>query len=189
MHSGVGPDVRLGPPVRRADSPQDYWPQRLLADFSNLLTQANKLFPHVFHICGGAIHPILPETYMRASLVIAVIDDDSAVRAAIAALVASKGYRTEVYESAEEFIANVARCEATCLIVDVHLGDLTGIELGRHLASLGYTFPMIFMTGADDNMLQKQAMAFGCIAFFRKPIASDRLMGAIAEAVGQPTSP
>jgi FixJ family two-component response regulator len=160
-----------------------------LADFSKLLTQANKFFPHAFPISGEAIHPVLLEILMRAPSVLAVIDDEPTVRGAIAALVASKGYLVEVYASAEEFIANVARCEATCLIVDVHLGDLTGIELGRHLASLGYTFPMIFMTGADDNMLQKQAMACGCIAFFRKPIASDRLMGAIAEAVGQPTSP
>ena len=123
---------------------------------------------------------------MRAPSVVAVIDDDSAVRTAIAALVASKGYLVEVYASAEEFIANVARSEAACLVVDVQLGDLSGIELGRHLASLGYTFPMIFVTGADDHCLQTQAMALGCIAYLRKPIVSDRLLGAIAEAVGQP---
>ena len=80
----------------------------------------------------------------------------------------------------------MSRSEAACLVVDVHLGDLTGIELGRHLASLGYTFPMIFVTGADDQSLQKQAMEFGCIAYLRKPIVSDRLLDAIAEAVGQP---
>ena len=65
---------------------------------------------------------------MRAPSVVAVIDDDSAVRTAIAALVASKGYQVEVYASAEEFIAHVARSEAACLVVDVHLGDLTGID-------------------------------------------------------------
>jgi len=125
---------------------------------------------------------------MRAPSVVAVIDDDSAVRTAIAALVASKGYQVEVYASAEEFIAHVARSEAACLVADVHLGGLTGIELGHHLASLGYTFPMIFVTGADDHSLEKQAMALGCIAYLRKPVVSDQLLGAIAEAVGQPKS-
>ena len=126
---------------------------------------------------------------MRAPSVVAVIDDDSAVRTAIAALVASKGYQVEVYASAEEFIAHVARSEAACLVADVHLGGLTGIELGHHLASLGYTFPMIFVTGADDHSLEKQAMALGCTAYLRKPVVSDRLLGAIAEAVGQPKAP
>ena len=126
---------------------------------------------------------------MCALSVVAVIDDEDTVREAIAALVASKGYRTEVYASAEEFITHVARSEAACLVVDVHLGDLTGIELGRHLDSLGYTFPMIFVTGADDHSLQKQAMVLGCIAYLRKPVASDQLLGAIAEAVGQPKVP
>ena len=123
---------------------------------------------------------------MRAHSVVAVIDDEPTVRGAIAALVASKGYRTEVYGSAEEFITRVTESEAACLVVDVQLGDLTGIELGHHLASLGYTFPMIFVTGADDHSLQKQAMVLGCIAYLRKPVASDQLLGAIAEAVGQP---
>ena len=125
---------------------------------------------------------------MRAPSVVAVIDDDSAVRTAIAALVASKGYQVEVYASAEEFIAHVARSEAACLVADVHLGGLTGIELGHHLASLGYTFPMIFVTGSDDHGMQKQAMEFGCMAYLRKPIASGLLMAAIEEAVGQPKS-
>jgi len=125
---------------------------------------------------------------MCALSVVAVIDDEDTVREAIAALVASKGYRTEVYASAEEFITHVAQSEAACLVVDVHLGDLTGIELGRHLDSLGYTFPMIFVTGSDDHGLQKQAVELGCMAYLRKPIASGRLMAAIEEAVGQPKS-
>ena len=126
---------------------------------------------------------------MRAPSVVAVIDDDSAVRAAIAALVASNGYRTEVYSSAEEFLTRLTRSEAACLVVDVQLADLTGIELGRHLASLGYTFPMIFVTSADDRGSQEQAIAFGCIAYLRKPIASDRLLDAIVEAIGRPRAP
>jgi FixJ family two-component response regulator len=123
---------------------------------------------------------------MLGHSVVAVIDGEPTVRGAIAALVASKGYQTEVYASAEEFIMRVTQSEAACLVIEMHLGDLTGVELGCHLASLGYTFPMIFVTGADDHRLEKQAMAVGCIAYLRKPVASDRLLGAIAEALGQP---
>ena len=156
-----------------------------MADFSKLLTRADKFFFYAFPTSDGAIHPVLLEILMRPPTVVAVIDDEPTVRGAIAALVASRGYRTEDYASAEEFITHVTQSEAACLVVDVHLGDLTGIELGRHLASLGYMFPMIFVTGAADHSLQKQAMALGCIAYLHKPVASDRLLDAIEEAVGQ----
>jgi FixJ family two-component response regulator len=159
-----------------------------VADFSKLLTRANKFFPRAFHISGEAIHPFPLEILMRALSVVAIIDDEPTVRAAIAVLVASKGYRTEVYASAEEFITHVTQSEAACLVVDVHLGDRTGIELGRHLVSLGYTFPMIFVTGAHDQSLQQQAMALGCIAYLYKPFAPDRLLDAIAKSVGHPKS-
>jgi FixJ family two-component response regulator len=126
---------------------------------------------------------------MGAALHVTVIDDDMSVGTAIGALLTSLGYQTEVYVSADEFIERVAQSEAACLVVDVQLGKQTGIELGHHLTSLGYTFPIIFITGSDSLSLQKQATAFGCVAYLRKPIEPARLSRAIAEAVGQPQRP
>lgn len=123
---------------------------------------------------------------MGAPLRVAVIDDDIAVGTAIGALLTSRGYHTEVYASADELIERAPQSEAACLVVDVQLGKQTGIELGRHL---GYTFPIIFITGSNSLFLQKQAMAFGCVAYLRKPVEAERLSKAIAEAVGQPQRP
>jgi len=64
-------------------------------------------------------------------------------------------------DTADELIERAPQSEAACLVVDVQLGKQTGIELGRHLTSLGYTFPIIFITGSNSLFLQKQAMALG----------------------------
>jgi FixJ family two-component response regulator len=73
---------------------------------------------------------------------------------------------------------------STCLILDINLGGVSGIELGERLKSEGSRVPIIFMTGADDDAISRQAMHVGCVAFLRKPFAPRLLTNAIAEAVG-----
>jgi len=116
--------------------------------------------------------------------VIAIIDDDRAVRDGMADLVAALGYRTEVYSSAEEFIEAAMKSEASCLLVDIQLGDITGVELARQLLVMGLTFPVIFMTGSQDAMFQKQATEIGCVAYLLKPFPANQLVKAITEAIG-----
>jgi FixJ family two-component response regulator len=120
---------------------------------------------------------------MRAP-VVAIIDDDESVREAVAHLISSQGYRTEVYASAEDFIGHVMKSEASCVLADVHLKDLSGIELTRHLSWLGLALPVILMTAADAQSLRKQAMELGCIAYLRKPLCQRLLFEAITEGVG-----
>ena len=116
--------------------------------------------------------------------VVAIIDDDDGMRDGLANFLAAVGYRTETYGSGEEFIAVAMKSEAGCLVVDIHLGDITGVELGRHLLAMGLTFPIIFMTGSDDLTVRKQAMEFGCVAFLQKPFPPNQLVKAITEAIG-----
>lgn len=118
-----------------------------------------------------------------AGTVIAVIDDDSVIREALNRLLRSYGYRTEMYTSAEEFIRSAIVTEARCLIVDIQLGDISGVELGRHLEDAGLHFPIIFLTGRDDEIARRQAADFGCIAYFTKPFPADLLMDAIDKAI------
>jgi two-component system response regulator FixJ len=99
---------------------------------------------------------------MRTSPVVVIIDDDDLVRQTVAHLISSEGYRTEVYASAEDFIERVMESEASCLLADVHLENLSGIELTRHLSWLGLVLPVILMTGDDDQTLRQQAMELGC---------------------------
>jgi FixJ family two-component response regulator len=116
--------------------------------------------------------------------VIAIIDDDSAMRGALSALLTTVGYRTEVYASGEEFIDAAFRSEARCLVVDIQLGDITGVELGRHLLAMGLTFPVIFMTGSVDGLARQQTSELGCVAFLQKPFPPNQLIEAIIEAIG-----
>jgi len=117
--------------------------------------------------------------------VIAIVDDDAGIRRALAALLASWGYGVELYESAEEFIRAAISSAAACLLVDIHLGDVSGVELGRHLSSSGLIFPIIFMTGSQDQIVRRQALDFGCVAYLSKPLQTKQLQEAIGAAIGQ----
>ncbi len=121
---------------------------------------------------------------MATGKVVAVIDDDETILQAMEGFLSSLGFQTELYGSAEAFISAATRSEAACLVVDMQLGDLTGIELARHLSAMGFTYPIIFMTGSDDRLFRKQAIEFGCVAYLNKPAAPDQLRAAIAEAIG-----
>jgi FixJ family two-component response regulator len=117
--------------------------------------------------------------------VIAIIDDDPFFGETLETLTAALGYRTELYESAEEFIQGANFSKAECLLVDIQLGDISGIELVRHLAANGVHRPIIFMSGSLDASLREQAIELGCIAFLQKPFAASLLNTAIAKAVGR----
>jgi FixJ family two-component response regulator len=116
--------------------------------------------------------------------VVAIIDDDPGMRQALQNLLCAYGYRTEVYASAEEFIRAAITTEASCLVVDIELGDISGVELGRHLAETGFTFPIIFMTGSLEETHRRQAVDLRCVAYLNKPFPADQLTEAITKAVG-----
>jgi len=115
----------------------------------------------------------------KPSFVVAVIDDDDIIRDAMGNLLASYHYEAEFYESAEAFLAGVAASKAYCLLVDIHLGGIGGIELGRGLASAGFKFPIIYMTGSPDETLRGRAMEAGCVAFLTKPFSPLALIEAL----------
>ena len=115
--------------------------------------------------------------------VIAVVDDCEIVRDALDHLLASYGYRTELYASAEEFIRSATATHAACLVVDVNLGDISGPELLRALAARGLHFPAILMSASCDATLDRLAAELGCLKFLRKPFAPTHLLEAIAQAI------
>jgi FixJ family two-component response regulator len=116
--------------------------------------------------------------------VIAVVDDDPLVRKAMGGLLSSLGYRAELYASAAEFIAAALTTEASCLLLDVQLGAMTGIELARHLISTGFSFPTIFMTGSRNESYQRDGISLGCVDYLHKPFPASRLICAIDKALG-----
>jgi FixJ family two-component response regulator len=116
------------------------------------------------------------------SYVVAIIDDDDILREALAGLLAANEYEVELYDSAESFLASVADSRANCLLVDIHLAGICGIQLGQGLAKAGFRYPIIYMTGSTDEGLRWRAMQAGCVAFLTKPFTPPALDEALSAA-------
>jgi CheY-like chemotaxis protein len=115
---------------------------------------------------------------------VAVVDDDPEMRAAMASLLTAAGYCPETFDSAETFLTCASTSKAICLVVDIELGDVSGIELAHQLVADGFSYPIIFMTGLDDELIQSQAASAGAVAFLRKPFPAKLLFEAIQKAAG-----
>jgi FixJ family two-component response regulator len=98
-------------------------------------------------------------------------------------LLSSYGYQIEEIASSEEFLSVAGASEARCLLVDINLGDISGVELVRQLMANGHSFPIIYITGTNDEIISRQAFELGYVAFLRKPDSEDQLIEALVEAV------
>ena len=116
--------------------------------------------------------------------IVGIVDDDPEIRIAMARLLSVFGYGAETFDSAETFLVCASTSKATCLLVDIQLGDISGVELANQLVADGYTYPIIFMTGLDDELIRKQADAAGGVAFLHKPFPARMLFDAIEKALG-----
>jgi FixJ family two-component response regulator len=110
---------------------------------------------------------------------IAVIEDDPSMLQGLNRLLVAHGFRVAKFTSAESFLDDFARCEAKCLLVDIHLGGMSGIDLKRRLTSSGSDLPVIFMTAIDSDATRQEAFDAGCIAYLRKPFLAKLLIDAI----------
>ena len=114
--------------------------------------------------------------------VIAVVDDDASMLKGIERLLRAYGFATKVFASAEAFLDLDVGADVDCLLVDIHLGGMSGIELRQHLTASGRELPVIFMTAFDDEATRAQAQSAGCVAFLHKPFVANLLLGAIDRA-------
>jgi FixJ family two-component response regulator len=108
-----------------------------------------------------------------------VIEDDPSMLRSITRLLTVHGFATEAFSSAEAFLAPGTRGAAICLLLDIHLGGISGIELHRQLSASGSRLPIIFMTAVDDDAAREEAMQTGCVAYLRKPFPASQLLDAI----------
>ena len=113
---------------------------------------------------------------------IAVIDDDTSLRDALTGLLRSLGYETHGSGSAEDFLASDARSRAACIITDIHMPGMSGIDLKHHLAAIGSTAPVIMITGRAEPALLKRAEASGAMCILKKPFDADQLIDCVARA-------
>jgi FixJ family two-component response regulator len=98
------------------------------------------------------------------------------------------GYETELYASPEEFWNEILTTGAIGLIIDVELGEKSGIELARQLTNRGIKFPVIFMTAHDNEEVRKQARQVGCLDFLVKPFRGGELLEALAKSLPRTAS-
>jgi FixJ family two-component response regulator len=114
--------------------------------------------------------------------VVIVVDDNSDFLKSVARLLTVHGFAVQTFTSAEVLLDNSDVQTAACLLLDIHLGGISGIELQRRLAALGSKCPVIFMTANDDDATRKEAADAGCIAYLKKPSAPEVLLDAIRKA-------
>lgn len=115
--------------------------------------------------------------------VVFVVDDDISVRESLEVLIRLEGWHPETCASAQEFLTRRRAAVPSCLVLDVELPDLNGLELQRQLAADHFRMPIIFITGHGDVPMTVRAMKAGAIEFLTKPISDDALLSAIRQAI------
>lgn len=122
----------------------------------------------------------------RSSAFVAVIEDDQIARAALGRVLQVGGFETAFFDSAEAFIASRPNAALLCLIVDVHLTGMSGIDLQRKLHSAGSDVPIIITTGDRADVIRERAREAGCAAFLWKPFSAETLLSLLASIARRP---
>ena len=117
--------------------------------------------------------------------IIGVVDDDESVRMAVGSLLRSLGFKIEMFGSAEDLLGSAQLDDIACLIVDVRLPGLSGLDLQRQLPAGKREFPMIFISAHDDPVARRQALTAGALAFIRKPFSEKALIDAVRAGLSQ----
>lgn len=113
-----------------------------------------------------------------------IVDDDAAIRAGLSDLLESAGLKTQQYSSAEEFLEVLNQEMAGCLVLDVRLPGMSGMELQGKLAETGVALPVIIMTAHGDMPMVRKALKAGAVEFLIKPFQDSELLGAVEQAFG-----
>ena len=124
---------------------------------------------------------------MKKQLV-SVVEDDQYFRESMRRLMRSLSYNVEAFSSAADFLASPRLIETTCLIADVHMPAMTGVELHRHLIEAGYTIPTILVTAYPDDVDRARALNDGVVCYLRKPVDEQHLIRCLRAALesGEP---
>jgi FixJ family two-component response regulator len=118
-----------------------------------------------------------------AKRVVAVVENDQAMLQALGRLLRAAGYLAQLYASAELYLQCHDGAGTACLILDIELGGLSGIELQQMLVGAGIAPPVVFVTSQADDRLEAAARRLGCLAYLRKPFDSKDLLAALERAV------
>ncbi len=116
-------------------------------------------------------------------LLIACVDDDASPREALEGFLKAFGFAPAAFSSAEEFLQSDRLVETSCLITDIHLGGMSGLQLQTRLAALGYAIPTIVITAFPDDRIRERALSAGAVCFLDKPFNGEDLLSGIRSAL------
>jgi len=114
---------------------------------------------------------------------ISIVDDDESVREALKSLIDSVGFRAELFSSGEEFLNSTYVSETACLITDVRMPGMSGLDLQDRLNAAHSSVPIVFISAHDDKEARARGLRGGAIAFLQKPFSEDSLLGAITDCL------
>ncbi len=123
------------------------------------------------------------ETKPARQALVAVVDDDESVRTAIGSLFRSMGSRTELFGGGEDFLSAPNLREFSCLVLDVQMPGMDGLELQLRLAAASHPIPIIFVTAYGDEKKRARALRGGAVSFLSKPFSEDALLEAVRSAI------
>ena len=115
--------------------------------------------------------------------VVSVVDDDASLRRSLQNLLTSAGFRVETFESAEVFLESRPRERTGCIVLDLRMPGMGGLDLLRHLTASGARIPVIIMTANGDDDMRQRSLQAGAVAFLEKPIQGTVLIGAVRTAL------
>lgn len=116
---------------------------------------------------------------------IAIVDDDQSFRDSMRRLVKSLGYAGSVYASAAEFLSSPRRAMTKCLVADIHMPEMSGVDLFRHLVEAGDSIPTILVTAYPDDRVEEQMLGEGVECYLRKPLEEAALIECLRSAVAR----
>jgi FixJ family two-component response regulator len=115
--------------------------------------------------------------------VISVIDDDASVRAATDNLLSSHGYLVHTFASAEDFLRSTHLNHSSCVVADVQMPGMSGLDLLTHMRAQGYNVPLIFITAFPEESVRDRALKAGAVGFLAKPFAAPALINCVETAL------
>jgi len=123
------------------------------------------------------------DTAMAAAPLISIVDDDDSLRLSLTSLIRSVGFQALSFASAEAFLSSTQARDSQCLIVDVRMSGMNGLELQRHIVAANWRLPIIFITSHVDDGVRAAALEAGAEEFLYKPFRGDELLNAMEAAL------
>jgi CheY-like chemotaxis protein len=151
----------------------------LIRQFRRIMRKAA---PHI----GGATSVVCPRTKVSRVdevPIISIVDDNASVRTATARLLSSLGFSAHAFASAQEFLSSPRLCETSCLIADVEMPGMSGVELQEYLIAHHHETPMIFITAFPEDRIRERVMRAGAVDFLSKPFDEPRLLECVERAL------